>query len=100
MKSVFFNALCLFFVTQLNSNINKYFINAKGTIYMPLNTMFLIYETAFDMGAYVVRSETENRMFLHALKESSKVNIGLADNGNIKIINTANVGGDILIIIY
>lgn len=88
------------FLCFLNNNINKYFINTNETIYIPLNTMLLIYETAFDMGAYVVRRETENRIFLHALKENSKVSIGLADNGNIKIINTANVGGDILTIIY
>lgn len=60
--------------------------------------MLLIYETAFDMGAYIIRREASNRMFLHSLKESSKVNIGLANNGNIKIINNSDVGGDILTI--
>lgn len=87
-------------VALLKNNINKYFINTNETIYIPLNTMLLIYETAFDMGAYVVRSEAGNKIFLHALKETSKVNIELADNGNIKITNTSSVGGDILTIIY
>ena len=82
------------------SGTNKYFINTNETIYIPLNTMLLIYETAFDMGAYVVRKEAEKRMFLHDLKANSKVNIELADNGKLKITNTANVGGDILTIIY
>lgn len=85
---------------NLNNAINKYVINTKKTIYIPLNTMLLIYETAFDMGAYVVRSEPGNKMFIHDLKENSKVNIELADNGNIKITNTASVGGDILTIVY
>lgn len=87
-------------VALLKNTVNKYFINTNETIYIPLNTMLLIYETAFDMGAYVVRRETKDRMFIHALKENSKVNITLADNGNLKIINTASVGGDILTIIY
>ena len=85
---------------NLDNTINKYVINTKETIYIPLNTMLLIYETAFDMGTYVVRSELGNKMFIHALKENSKVNIELADNGNIKITNTSTVGGDILTIIY
>lgn len=85
---------------NLDNTINKYVINTKETIYIPLNTMLLIYETAFDMGTYVVRSEPGNKMFIHALKENSKVNIELADNGNIKITNTSSVGGDILTIIY
>lgn len=85
---------------NLDNTINKYVINTKETIYIPLNTMLLIYETAFDMGTYVVRSEPGNKMFIHALKENSKVNIELADNGNIKITNTASVGGDILTIVY
>lgn len=85
---------------NLNNAINKYFINTNGTIYIPLNTMLLIYETAFDMGAYVVRRETKDRMFIHALKENSKVSIELANTGNLKITNTASVGGDILTIIY
>ncbi len=59
--------------------------------------MLLIYETAFDAGTYIIRREASNRMFLHSLKESSKVNIGL-DGGNIKIINNSDVGGDILTI--
>lgn len=85
---------------NLNNAINKYFINTNETIYIPLNTMLLIYETAFDMGAYVVRRETKDRMFIHALKENSKVSIELANTGNLKITNTASVGGDILTIIY
>lgn len=85
---------------NLDNTINKYFINTKETIYIPLNTMLLIYETAFDMGTYVVRSEHGNKMFIHALKENSKVNIELANTGNLKITNTASVGGDILTIIY
>lgn len=88
-------------VALLENKINKYFININETIYIPLRTMLLIYETAFDMGAYVVRSEAGNtKMFLHSIKENSKVNIGLGDNGKIKITNTANVGGDILTIVY
>lgn len=85
---------------NLNNAINKYFINTNETIYIPLNTMLLIYETTFDMGAYVVRRETKDRMFIHALKENSKVSIELANTGNLKITNTASVGGDILTIIY
>lgn len=85
---------------NLDNTINKYFINTKETIYIPLNTMLLIYETAFDMGTYVVRSEHGNKMFIHALKENSKVNIELANTGNLKITNTASIGGDILTIIY
>lgn len=85
---------------NLDNTINKYVINTKETIYIPLNTMLLIYETAFDMGTYVVRSESGNKMFIHALKENSKVNIELANTGNLKITNTASVGGDILTIIY
>lgn len=87
-------------VALLKNTIKKYVMNTKETIYIPLNTMLLIYETAFDMGTYVVRSEHGNKMFIHALKENSKVNIELADNGKIKITNTSNVGGDILTIIY
>lgn len=88
-------------VALLENKINKYFINTNETIYIPLRTMLLIYETAFDMGAYVVRSEAGNtKIFLHSIKENSKVNIGLGDNGKIKITNTANVGGDILTIAY
>jgi hypothetical protein len=87
-------------VALLENKINKYFINTNETIYIPLRTMLLIYETAFDMGAYVVRRETKDRMFIHALKENSKVSIELANTGNLKITNTASVGGDILTIIY
>jgi hypothetical protein len=88
-------------VALLENKINKYFINTNETIYIPLRTMLLIYETAFDMGAYVVRSEAGNtKIFLHSIKENSKVNIGLGDNGKIKITNTANTGGDILTIVY
>lgn len=88
-------------VALLENKINKYFINTNETIYIPLRTMLLIYETAFDMGAYVVRSEAGNKkLFLHSIKENSKVNIELADNGKIKITNTANVGGDILTMVY
>lgn len=88
-------------VALLENKINKYFINTNETIYIPLRTMLLIYETAFDMGAYVVRSEAGNtKIFLHSIKENSKVNIGLGDNGKIKITSTANVGGDILTIVY